>query len=260
VSFPIEVESKSAEFAKKFRASQFIEAAKVAAETVDLLKRALKASENASADDLNEIYLRAIFFRGLFDLCIIERVMEQENWDQDHALLDYVWTKYWDCKDRFDFSRPLFGGALVEHIDRTLQRLSNYYLERFGPGRYMSADLMIKTRLCSVCREDLRGCDHVPGRLYGGILCRGIPVGIEPVGASLVENPKDPRCRIWPWDFDSEKGIIKATILTVHELDDFIGNDGWVNETPNIRVGVKLSNPDFLKEFYAAVTHNNKAP
>jgi hypothetical protein len=41
---------------------------------------------------------------------------------------------------------------------------------------------------------------------------------------SIVTDPIDPRCMIWPWQVnDEEKTIEACQIMTAFRLDDFLG-------------------------------------
>lgn len=56
-----------------------------------------------------------------------------------------------------------------------------------GVYRETSIGFSFQTPECSVCRKDLRTCDHVPGRTYGGEQCHYVMRGVlEVIEGSVV--------------------------------------------------------------------------
>jgi hypothetical protein len=252
-----ELDAHAVAIAKLCNAQSYVEAGRLAAATVERIKSVIRENELKPEAEINDLFVRAVFFRSLFDFALLGHATLQAKWDEDHRVLDFVWTKYWDCKERFDYSRGAFGGLFVTFVAEFLDRLARYYEERFGRGWYLSAEILIRTRLCSICNNDIRRCDHVPGKLYCGRICHALARDIEPMGASLVENPHDPRCRIWPWNVDDEKRTITAPVLSVHQLDDFSDNSNWIQDSPKVTVTVALFETDFISEFFAGVRADN---
>lgn len=192
---------------------------------IETIKKYL-GSPNA-AENRESIYTAAIFLRGLYDYIQIHEVIDRDGWERSTELLDYVWVKYWDCKDRFDFSQSAIPCQLATNIAKSLCAISQFYRDNFGEGLYMSPDILIKLELCSICGEDIRDCAHVRGRFYGETICRGVVR--EPVirSVSIVKNPHDPRCRMWPWNFNQSDNTFEGAVITLFQIDDFLYDDKW---------------------------------
>lgn len=237
------------EFAEAFQSNAVNDAARIAQSSVDWLKAEMLRQELEEWGK-NHLFVMAVFWRSLFDLCILRRATMEPGWENDGQLVDYVWTKLWDFKDRFEYSKPIVSGSVVEVGSSFLEAPEQYFFRRFGPGKYLSAEILIRKRQCSVCKADLRTCNHVTGRLYGGRLCLAVPVDFEAAGASVVDSPKDPRCRIWSWNYDAKEGKFSAPVMTCFRLDDFSDTEDWITESPRLTCDIALSEPDFLLSFF----------
>ena len=76
----------------------------------------------------------------------------------------------------------------------------------FPPQAFLSAGIIVKEAVCSICRSDYRKCDHILYRPYMGEFCT---VTITEAGldhGSIVEEPEDKRCRIETF---TENGITR---------------------------------------------------
>ncbi len=208
---------------------------------VDELGQTLRSNGRLSEEERNYLYVGSVFIRGLYDYTLIRIVLQDEDWHKNTDLLDYVWTKYWDCKERFDFSRSIAAGGFAEHLATLLHRLAAFYKANFGDGLYMSPDILIRKQVCSICGEDFRSCGHISGRLYGGVLCRAIARDFEPQSVSVVHHPEDPRCRLWPWNYDPNKSTFKGAILTMFQIDDFLFNKDWAKIGQPSHAGYRVS-------------------
>jgi len=65
-----------------------------------------------------------------------------------------------------------------------------------GEFRGLSPAYKIRKWECSICHEDLEECPHEVGKEYENVKCQQIAKDIEPIETSIVDIPKDPRCRI----------------------------------------------------------------
>lgn len=194
---------------------------------VDLLKKPTGWTDS----DMNIAFTGAVFLRAIYDHTVLVEMVAQSNWIEDHVKVEEIWTRFCNCRDRFEFAADSVQGAITDQVSQFLAIVENSFLERFGSGHYMSCELIFEKMLCSICQSDIRSCEHIPGRLFSGKLC-----GMRPTGTiafpedgscgSLVTVPRDPRCRIWPWNFDSER---KATIMfmSAFRIDDFMEKDDW---------------------------------
>jgi hypothetical protein len=65
-----------------------------------------------------------------------------------------------------------------------------------GKSRELSPEIRIKQWECSICHGDYEKCSHKNGFLYDDIKCQVIAKDIEFRGGSIVDEAKDPRCRV----------------------------------------------------------------
>lgn len=168
-----------------------------------------------------------IFVRGLFDcahLCWL--VDNRLDWDKNHELLESVWIRMCDVRDRLTFSYPYCRCRAIEWALCSLARLEEYYFTRFGAGSYVSPGIESDGCLCSICSKDIRACDHVPGRLYNGTFCSAEPIDPSPTHVALVDSPADRRCRIWPWNIENTQdnsGLnLSVMVMCSFSIDGFL--------------------------------------
>lgn len=202
--------------------------------TIQDIRNELKEHrENYTEQENNTNYIAAVSFRGVLDYVNLLEMTSRPNWERDPKSLEKVWIRLWDCKERIEAHNPGLAGAYIDGIKDFLNHLFEYYFSCFGPGMYMSPDLKVKLRLCTVCGNNIKKCDHVPGRLYNGEMCRQLLTDVEARSVSLVSNPRDPRCRIWPWNMESDGESCQVLVLALFSVDDFLQDDPWP------KVGIK---------------------
>lgn len=181
---------------------------------------------NLEEDGYNDMLVVLVFIRGLLDYVQLCQITDgDEDWYKKNNLLESVWIKICDCRERLMFSHQLCQGEVVDLIFRSLEKIEEFYLERFGSGRYVSPGIEADGSLCSICLKDFRACSHIPGRLYSGIFCTLKLINPYIKHVALVDAPVDRRCRIWPWNLedDQDKNIkAKLMILCTFGIDDFL--------------------------------------
>jgi len=194
---------------------------------VDLLERPAEWTNS----DMDVAFIGAVFLRAVYDHTILVEMVAESNWIENHDKVETIWGRFCNCRDRFEFAADSIHGPIADQVSRFLAIVENTFLEHFGSGHYMSCELIFEKMVCSICQSDIRSCEHIPGRLFSGKICT-----MQPTGAitfpengscgSLVTVPRDPRCRIWPWNFDSER---KADIMfmSAFRIDDFMEEDDW---------------------------------
>lgn len=180
-----------------------------------------------SSEELNRLYAVSIFFRAYLDYLALVEITADDKWLTDFKTLDSVWILMWDCKERLESYPNIVRGHVVKEIQGLLQKLFNVYDSSFGPGIYMSPDLKVKKRLCSICNENIKKCAHTPGKLYDGQMCRQIMADFEMLSVSAVKYPEDHRCRIWPWNVKDDN-TASAAFLTYFLIDDFLQDNDWL--------------------------------
>jgi hypothetical protein len=196
-------------------------------ESVNTLKNYLLERPVGWTDrDFNGIFMAAVFFRSLYDFCLIQEIISEPNWERNFKKIESLWWHYCNCRERVDFWTGHFGGGRLGDFLKSLSTVDDFFLNTFGSGAYMSPTFVSEKLLCSICENDLRGCEHIAGRVYSGRLCFGRPQGIRMESVSLVTSPHDPRCRIWPWSIKDGKSESQI-IASVFQIDDFMEKDDW---------------------------------
>ena len=177
-------------------------------------------------EEKTELYYWAILFRGLIDYVCLVELVSKEQWALKNENVERAWELICDAKKRFGFCTGTIEGPSMEKARSFLASMEIFFLENFGSGYYSSPEILIKTTECSICGLDLIICEHIPGRIYAGKRCRSIAKDLELKAVSIVHNPHDPRCRIWPWHVKGADQI-ESCIIYAGAFDDFIMNDNW---------------------------------
>ncbi len=211
------------------RSRQLKQARSAAQDVIDVCKKLLDSvTPNAEGAAIRNASLGSgILFRGLHDYCSFMEVVTSEGWESDYPRIEKAWEAMWDARQRLAFVRPYFNCDLIDVVLEDLRRFEHAVDESLGPGLYMSPDLLVDRFVCSICGADYRACSHVRGAIYNGVLCSVRPVGMQMWAVSLVENPKDPRCRAWPWKLkrgeedDNDNTLVDCVIMTMFDMADF---------------------------------------
>jgi hypothetical protein len=195
----------------------------------DLKSHLLAKPAHWSESELNQAFMAAMLLRSIYDFAFLVEETIRPGWVSDHDKVKEIWHRFCDCRERFDFAQGFCQGPIVDHVSRFLTETERTFLTNFGPGTYFSPTLVIDELTCSICNRDLRGCEHLSGKLYGGKLCRGVArkFRLQENGnvGSLVSVPRDPRCRIWPWQANETEWNI--LYLSTFKIDDFMEQDDW---------------------------------
>lgn len=98
----------------------------------------------------------------------------------------------------YAFTTVIFVTEGTGDITATLMLKDPTMLERIisGKSRGISPSVIIRNWECSICHGNYEKCPHEEGSQYDGVICQLIAKNIEFTGASLVDEPKDPRCRV----------------------------------------------------------------
>lgn len=196
---------------------------------VDLKSQLLTKPANWSESELNQAFIAAVLCRAIYDYSFLVEEIIHAGWVSDHDKVIRIWRRFCDYRERFEFAHGSCQGPIIDQISRFLEEVERVFLINFGPGTYMSPTLVIDELSCSICNRDLRGCEHLSGSIYAGRLCRGVARKFRlpengNVG-SLVSVPRDPRCRIWPWQANDDTWNI--LFLSTFKFDDFMERDDW---------------------------------
>jgi hypothetical protein len=152
------------------------------------------------SDEYNLLFICLIFVKGLQDYNQLLVMTENVDWHQDCSTVELSWIKLCDCRERIKYSSQCFKGQIIEEITKKLDDLEDFYPNAFEETNYISSGIIVDKYLCNICSEDVRSCCHINGNLYGGKICNYKPINPRFDHVALVKVPKDPRCRIWPWN------------------------------------------------------------
>lgn len=191
-----------------------------------LLQKALERCKDTllSSDDSGEkntALLNGILVRGLQDATQLFRLVSTEGWGEDTSKIEDAWKNLCDAQERLSYVSTFINLTNLTWLIGHLNAIDAEFMRALGPGIYNSPEILIKKALCSVCGQNIKGCDHIPGHLYNGVLCASIAQEIEPKSVSIVKYPKDRRCRIWPWRSTGENQY-RVILMTTFRLDDFL--------------------------------------
>lgn len=179
-------------------------------------------------NDYYVLHSLLVLFKGMQDYVELEKLTQDNTWHKKQKIVEKIWTKKCDCKDRLEFISANFRGEVIEKILKEINNIEKFFIQAFGKAYYFSPGLIADKFICNICYQDTRACSHIQGRLYKGRICKYDPVNERLNHVALVEYPKDLRCRIWPWsinnnkDQNEESRTIKAPILTTFSVDDFL--------------------------------------
>jgi hypothetical protein len=220
----VDIEESVRRYSAALSAQDYEGAKVIARNSVVDLKQFLE-DENNDEESLKYTFHLSVFFRGLYDFATLNQLVS-EKWFQNQKMVETVWCKLWDCKERIGFARCAVGGTAIDGILNWLAEIEEFFLAQFGPGLYASPVILIERELCIICGQDLQICSHLPGKIYRGRLCAASPVIRDLRSVDFVQAPRDYRCRVWPWQ--REGNVIKGIcFMHVFSLDDFRQTDEW---------------------------------
>lgn len=177
----------------------------------------------------NSILLMGILHKAFYELVEVIMFMKDEKWLLDKIIVKLTWHKLWNCKERIDFVSYYIDGEFINWVCTIIKIIDEEFLEYFGHGKYSSPTIVCKSIICNICRDDFRKCSHRAGKIYNGSICSPVKDISKVEDVSIVHNPQDPRCRIWPWELDENRGQngdidiqIRTTVMVAFRLDDFL--------------------------------------
>ncbi len=180
--------------------------------------------------DKTRVYCFGFFLRALLDHEVLKEKTSKKNWHKDAKLVESVWTILCDAATRLDEAQFVVRGPAFERVTKFFNYLANFYVRKFGPGMYTSPDILVRKSSCTICGQSIKACSHIPGRVYDGKKCQEKLEDMELLSVSMVANPEDPRCRIWPWYVrKGESRIADVPIIMFSTFDDFLRDDNWTN-------------------------------
>lgn len=139
-----------------------------------------------------------VLLNGLRDLANLCAITAHIGWCDNTKAVEKAWRFAHDALARIE----RYHGIEEEFPDYCLEMIRPFFetvKKRFGHGIYTSWEVLYDGLICTICELDTRECAHVAGRWYGDRLCQNMAKHTNMTGVAIVDNPRDPRCRIWPW-------------------------------------------------------------
>jgi len=216
------LQDKLSRFHYFFSNEKYNEAAIVCDEVIADSKQVLANRENNTESENNLRYVAGIMFKGFAEFIQLHNLTKSYNWEKDFKKVESIWNVMCDSTDHLNFSAgAMEAEPLTKVLDR-LEKFSKLFTKMFGKGLYASPVIIISKETCSICHQDVRACEHRQGKLYNGVICRHVADTISSMeSVDLVQVPKDPRCRLWPWN-KKKNGAYDIRILNMTSMDDFL--------------------------------------
>lgn len=216
------IQEKLIEFNDFFSGNDYAAAKIVCDEVISDSKKALANIDNNPESENNLRYVVGMMFKSFSKFIQLHNLTTERNWWVNNKKVEDIWYVMCDCNDLLNFCIDVIETDALTKIRERFKKFSIFFKKRFGPGLYASPVIIIDRELCSICSKDVRGCEHRQGRLYNGRICRHVAESISTMkSVDLVKVPKDPRCRLWPWN-EEKKGTFKVSILNTSSIDDFL--------------------------------------
>ena len=216
------INEKATDWLNQLTSKRFDNAKNVAENTLEKLKKIVVNRELGEKHELyNSFTTFSIFFKVLSEFTEIAILTKDKDWFQDNKIVEYVWTLMWNCRQRLDFVTKRFNGNITDYLNKRIDSLEKLFLNLVGEGIYSSPVIEMKGLKCNICLDNFKRCDHERQEIYNGIICSPIPIEAQLISSDLVRVPKDPRCRLWPWQM-KEDMVFETCMKTFFEIDDFM--------------------------------------
>ena len=127
-----------------------------------------------------------------------------------------------------------------EELSIHAERLKNLEKIVFPTQVFVSAGMIVRLSVCSICGACYDECDHIVGRPYMGALCRRRLSGVEVDHIAIVSNPANKHCRVthfndnggrrnrmtWTLEADLTDGSPRHLDDPLHAESIILANDG----------------------------------
>ena len=202
---------------------RFTESINFSDRQIDNFKNILKNRDlgNRNDEDYNISLVAAVFFQVMKDFSNLAINFKVGILLDEHEKLEKSWSLLIDCQERMVFVKSYYKGTNVIWLESRLNKLERAFNSIVNEGLYMSPVIIISKENCSICRKNIKACDHIPGSIYSGKICSSIAVNPQIRSIDIVKIPFDKRCRIWPWKI-KEDYKIEACFMTFFRLDSFL--------------------------------------
>jgi hypothetical protein len=105
-----------------------------------------------------------------------------------------AWDALIETQDAF--GAALRAHARFAHLEPLARRARDLEASLFPPQMFLSAGMIVRKQVCSICEEDYFECDHLAGMPYCGEFCAIQLMEIEADHVAFVDEPANRRCRV----------------------------------------------------------------
>ncbi|WP_285019584.1 hypothetical protein [Novosphingobium sp. fls2-241-R2A-195] len=104
----------------------------------------------------------------------------------------------WDAliRSQSSFSAAIRAHSSFGYVEGKYKRLREMEKHFFPSVQFLSAGMIVKRQVCSICDDDFSKCDHLAGRAYCGEFCHVKLLEVEGDHVALVDEPANRLCRI----------------------------------------------------------------
>lgn len=115
---------------------------------------------------------------------------------------DKAWSKLVSAQS--DTSHAIRAHKMFADVEGHARYLNAVEKIVFPPQRFLSAGLIVRRQICSICHSDYEDCSHLVGMPYWGEFCVRELMDAIPDHIAMVDDPANKECRIT--HFNAEGG------------------------------------------------------
>jgi hypothetical protein len=199
-----QLDQKCEELVEQIALRNFEKAAKTAIAHIKYCSRYRQSSQIGEVKSI--CTMSVILFNGLRDLANLLAIKTVQDWYCKRGATELAWELAHDAEERLNRCGFRLEESFTNFVHSQLEHVKKIVRHRYGEGLFVSPEIASDSVICTVCEDDFRTCDHLPGHFYDGKKCQLRPFGnLTVLRVSIVANPTDPRCRLWPWNKGPEE-------------------------------------------------------
>src|SRR5665647_1029440 len=163
-----------------------------------------KIKEEVLADQDDDAVSAAVSLEKIIDVLNYELMM----WV---ALKEDRTSQAWEDLITAQYSLPdaLSAHEMASSFENYADHLRALERVLFYPQTFLSAGLVVGSRICSICGQEYDDCDHIKGRLYKGKFCVTELRDVQAGEVSFVNDPASKRHRVLTF---TEDGVTKDSL------------------------------------------------
>jgi hypothetical protein len=95
--------------------------------------------------------------KGYDDALSLVDFTKDKTWPNDYPKAEVIWDRLWDAKERLDkfqlfCPEPDFNTEITEKLNE----LESCFYDLYGPGLYLSPEILVKRFNCSICNDNIK--------------------------------------------------------------------------------------------------------